>query len=380
MTMLRFTTAGESHGPCLTGIVDGVPAGLALSPEHFVRDLAQRQRGYGRGGRMRIEVDAVEILGGVVGGVTIGAPVSLRIENRDWPNWKDKVVPPWTVARPGHVDLAGSQKYAISDMRLLAERASARETAMRVAAGVVAKRLLAEFGISTVSHVVAIGKARVDATKLPSFEEIARRADASEVRCADPEAEAAMKSEIDDAKAKRDSIGGIVEVIAMGVPPGLGTHAQWDRKLDGLLAQAVMSIQAIKGVEIGEGFGMVSRLGTEVHDQIYYRDGHIYRPTNRAGGIEGGITNGEPVVVRAVMKPIPTTIAPLHSIDTASKQEAQTQYQRSDVCAVPAASVVAEAMVAWTLAAAFAEKFGGDSISEMQRNVRGYLEAIGWGR
>ncbi len=372
MGSIRYLTAGESHGPCEVGIIDGVPAGLALREEDFAADLAARQSGYGRGARQQIERDQAQILSGVIEGHTIGSPICLRIENRDWPNWRDRKILAWHVPRPGHADLSGALKYGCEDLRLIAERASARETAMRVALGVIAKRLLSEYGVETASHVLSIGRAFANPVCLP-LHELRQRVSASPFRCADRQGEAAMQEAVDEARAQGDSLGGIIEVLAEGVPPGLGAHVHWDRRLDGLLAQAVMSIPGVKGVEVGAGFATASQPGTKVQDEILPG---LTRPTNRAGGIEGGISNGQPVVVRAAMKPIPTTITPIRSVDMPTGQATQTQYQRSDVCAVPAASVVAESMVALTLANAFLYKFGGDSVEEIRRSYQSYLAAI----
>lgn len=369
--MLRFLTAGESHGPCLTAIIEGMPAGLYLSEEEINVDLRRRQGGYGRGQRMKIERDEVEILSGVVKGMTIGAPILLRIENKDWVNWKDREVSPWTVPRPGHADLAGAIKYGLDDLRLVAERASARETAARVAVGAVAKRLLAEFGIAVGSYVTEIGGVMAEIPDC-SHQELWERAEASDLRCPDPIAAEAMRQRIDEARTAGDSLGGVFVVVATGVPIGLGSHVHWDRRLDSRLAGAVMSIPAIKGVEIGPAFENARKRGTEVQDEVFavkntdWQDFRITRRSNRAGGIEGGISNGQPIVVRAAMKPIPTTLTPLRSVDLVTGTPATTQYQRSDVCAVPAASVVGEAMVAWVIADALMEKLGGDSIEEMK--------------
>jgi chorismate synthase len=370
--MLRFLTAGESHGPCLTAIVEGLPAGLDVDVEAIDRDLARRQGGYGRGGRMKIERDKVDVLGGVLYGKTTGAPISLRIENRDWANWRERWaagdLPKLTVPRPGHADYAGMVKYGLDDARPILERASARETAARVAVGALAKLLLAEFDVAVGSVVAEIGGV---AAQVPDLEwsELWARAEESDVRCPDTKAADRMRERIDAAREAGDSLGGVFVVAAIGVPVGLGSHVQWDRRLDARLAQAVMSIPAIKGVEIGPAFENARRPGTQVHDE-FERVGatrRVARASNRAGGIEGGMTNGEPVVVRAAMKPIPTTVTPLRSVDLATGEEAATQYQRSDVCAVPAASVVGEAMVAWVLADALVEKLGGDSVEEMKR-------------
>jgi len=369
--MLRFLTAGESHGPCLTVIVDGLPAGLAVDEGAINRDLARRQGGYGRGGRMRIERDVAEVLGGVIAGRTTGAPVALRIENRDWPNWREHWaagdLPRLSVPRPGHADYAGMVKYGLDDARPILERASARETAARVAAGALAKLLLAAFGIEVGSYVTEIGGITSQTPDL-SPTELWRLAEESAVRCPDPAASGRMQEAIDAARAAGDSLGGVFVVEALGVPVGLGSHAQWDRRLDARLAAAVMSIPAVKGVEIGPAFENARLPGTQVHDRLYPDGrGGVLRRTNRAGGVEGGMSNGAPLVVRAAMKPIPTTLTPLASVDLSTGQAASTQYQRSDVCAVPAAAVVGEAMVAWCLAEALVEKRGGDSLAEMRR-------------
>lgn len=379
--MLRFFTAGESHGELLMGIIEGMPAGLLIRITDIDRDLARRQAGYGRGNRMKIEKDAVKIYTGVRWGRTLGSPIGLMIRNKDWENWRDKMSPdpmflnsadPVTRPRPGHADLAGALKYNITDIRNILERSSARETAMRVAVGAVAKRLLEEFGIEIMSHVLSIDGVYAKVPKA-TLQELKKRAEASELRCADPEAGRRMMRKIDEAKFAGDSLGGVFEVIVTGVPAGLGSHAQWDRKLDGKLAGALMSIQAIKGVEVGSGFGAANRPGSMVHDEIFWsrKDG-FYRKTNTAGGIEGGISNGEPIVLRAAMKPIPTLMKPLRSVDMASKKPFKASVERSDVCAVPAAGVVAEAAVAFEIASAMIEKFGGDSTDEMKRNYYWY--------
>jgi chorismate synthase len=377
MVGLRWLTAGESHGPCLTGILDGLPADLPLTADDLSHDLWRRQQGYGRGGRMKIESDRAEILGGVWRGRTTGGPVALRIENRDWPNWKDKEyeLPRMTVPRPGHADLAGVLKYGIDDIRPILERASARETTMRVALGAIAKKLLGEFGITIRSQVLQIGPARATPGDLADPEVVAR-VEASSVRAADEASEAHLRAAIDAAKDRHDTLGGVFEVAAFGVPPGLGSHVQWDRKLDGRLAQAVMSIQAIKAVAIGDGFEAGARYGTEAHDGMTARDGAVARLTNRAGGLEGGMTNGEPVVVRVVKKPISTTAAPQPTVDLATMGDVPSQYVRSDVCAVPAAAVITEAMVALVLADAFREKFGGDNVAEIHRNVKAFRTTL----
>jgi chorismate synthase len=398
MQTLRFLTAGESHGPCLTVIVEGLPAGLSVDVEAINRDLARRQGGYGRGGRMKIERDEVEILGGALGGRTTGAPLSLRIENRDWANWRDRWaagdLPKLTVPRPGHADYAGMVKYGLDDARPILERASARETAARVAVGALTRLLLAEFGVAVGSTVAEIGGVVIQIPDLP-WPELWARAEASDVRCPDEAAAARMRQAIDAARDAGDSLGGVFVVVAVGVPAGLGSHVQWDRRLDARLAAAVMSIPAVKGVEIGPAFENARKPGTQVHDEfvrisesasqrvsesasqrvsesasqrisnLKFQVSRVGRASNRAGGIEGGMTNGQPVIVRAAMKPIPTTVTPLRSVDLATGEDAATQYQRSDVCAVPAASVVGEAMVTWVLAEALMEKLGGDSIAEM---------------
>jgi chorismate synthase len=369
--MLRFLTAGESHGPGLTAILEGMPAGLRLAANDLSLDLARRQQGFGAGGRMKIEKDRVTISAGVMAGQTTGAPIVLHIENKDWANWTNKEIAPMTVPRPGHADLTGAIKYGYRDLRLALERASARETAARVAVGAVCKRLLAEFGITLGSFVVSIGQ--VEAAILhQSYPELFALAEQSEVRCPDPSASTAMVEAIREAIRRRDTLGGVIEIVAVGVPPGLGSHVHWDRKLEARLAGAVMSIQAIKGVEIGPAFENARKYGTEVHDEVFLERGpnseegaKLVRKTNRAGGFEGGITTGEPVVVRAAMKPISTTLNPLRSVDLATGQPATTHYERSDFCAVPRACVVGEAMVAFVLADALIEKLGGDSLAEM---------------
>lgn len=373
---LRFLTSGESHGPCLTAIVDGLPAGLPLAEDDIAPDLARRQGGYGRGARMtKIEHDRAEILGGLANGATTGGPLALRIENGDWPNWKDRKVKPITSARPGHADWSGGIKYGHEDFRAVLERASARETAARVAVGAVCKRLLAEVGMQVHSQVLKIGT--VVAEPAPELTpEVVERIEGSPFRCADPSAEEAMKTLVDQAKKAGDTLGGVFEVRATGVIPGLGSFVQWDRKLDGRLAHAVMSIHAIKGVEIGDGFAEAERLGTQAHDAFEIgEDGTVTRATNRAGGTEGGVTNGQPVVVRAAMKPISSTISPQRTVDFATGEAVPTQYQRSDVCAVPAAAVVGEAMVAIVLAEALLDKFGGDTLRDLKAGVESYLAA-----
>jgi chorismate synthase len=385
--VFRFLTAGESHGEALTAVIEGVPAGLPLTAEDIDRDLARRQRGYGRGGRMKIEQDQVRILSGVRWGRTLGSPITLQIANRDWENWKATmaVAPPEpgaaprqvTRPRPGHADLAGAMKYGHRDIRNVLERSSARETTARVAVAGVARRLLAEFGIRILSHVVEIGGVRVPPDLTLAWDELARRAEASEVRCAHPATEAAMIAAIDEARSKGDTLGGVFEVIALGCPVGLGSYVHWDRRLDGRLAQALCSIQAVKGCEFGLGFETARRPGSAVHDEILFDADHGFaRTTNNAGGLEGGVTNGQPLVVRAAMKPLSTLRRPLRSVDVATKEPVEAVVERSDVCAVPAAGVVGEAMVAIVLANAFLEKFGGDSLEEIRRNHAGYLEGL----
>jgi chorismate synthase len=368
--MLRFLTAGESHGPCLTAILEGLPAGLKIDLDALNHDLRRRQGGYGRGGRMKIEQDHVEILGGILYRRTTGAPIALRIENKDWANWRRRWeagdLPRITVPRPGHADYAGTVKYGLDDARLISERASARETAARVAVGALARQLLAEFDVSVGSFVSAIGGVQAEVPAL-AHPEIWSLAEKSDLRCPDSRTAERMRQRIDEAREAGDSLGGVFHVTATGVPVGLGSHVQWDRRLDAQIVAAVMSIPAIKGVEIGPAFENAALPGTQVHDEIHPdRQGGVTRETNRAGGFEGGMTNGMPVVVRAAMKPIPTTVSPLRSVDLETGERAKTEYQRSDVCAVPAASVVGEAMVAFALADALIDKLGGDSLQEMQ--------------
>jgi chorismate synthase len=385
-SVFRFLTAGESHGEALTAIIDGVPAGLPLTEAQINEDLARRQRGYGRGGRMKIERDQVHITAGVRWGVTLGSPITLTIANRDWENWKatmavatpDPGVPGKHVTRPrpGHADLAGAMKYGHRDIRNVLERSSARETTARVAVAGVAKRLLGEFGITVLSHVTEIGGVRGPDAPMP-WDEIRQRAETSEVRCADPDAERAIIDAIDRAKEKGDTLGGVFEVVALGCPVGLGSYVQWDRRLDGRIAQALCSIQAIKGCEVGLGFETARRPGSAVHDEILFdRASGFTRTSNNAGGLEGGVTNGQPLVVRAAMKPISTLRTPLRSVDMQTKEAVEAVVERSDVCAVPAAGIVGEAMVAIVLADAFLEKFGGDSVDEIRRNYHAYQDAL----
>jgi chorismate synthase len=392
MSPFRFTTAGESHGPAFVAVVEGVPAGLPLAAEEIDAELRRRQGGYGRGGRMRIESDRAEILSGVRHGETLGSPVALLVRNRDWENWTAAMSPAPVEGgdddvamrrvffpRPGHADLVGALKYDRADARDILERASARETAARVAAGAVARRLLAEVGISVGSHVVALGGVVARPPEvLP--DDLDAAADPSPVRCLDAAAEGRMIDAIDAAKRAGDTLGGVVEVVARGVPAGLGSHVSWDRKLDGRLAGALMSIQAIKGVEVGLGFEAAARPGSRVHDAIVLdgsaQGGGYGRVGNNAGGLEGGISTGQPIVLRAAMKPISTLMQPLRTVDLRTGEPAEAVRERSDVCAVPAAGVVAEAMVALVLAAALLEKVGGDSLAEVRRNLGGYLARI----
>ena len=389
--MLRWLTAGESHGPALVALLEGVPAGVEVTSAEIIRQLSRRRLGYGRGARMSFEQDEIEIIGGIRHGVTLGSPVAVRIGNSEWPKWRmvmaaDPVDPaelakqarnaPLTRPRPGHADLAGMQKYGHTDARPILERASARETAARVAVGTVARELLHQaLGIEIVSHVVELGSvaAKPDLQPLPSD---AERVDADPLRCLDPESSARMVAEVDAAKKDADTLGGIVEVLAYGVPPGLGSHVQWDRKLDSRLAAALTSIQAIKGVEIGDAWQQARSRGSMAHDEIVPTATGVRRVTGRAGGLEGGITTGEPLRVRAAMKPISSLNRSLATIDVATGEPATAINQRSDVCAVPAAAIVAEAMVALVLAEAAAEKFGGDSVVEIRRNLAGYLDNL----
>ncbi|MEW6417165.1 MAG: chorismate synthase [Nitrospirota bacterium] len=429
MATIRYLTAGESHGKALIGIIEGIPSGLSLSAEDIDRDLKRRQVGHGRGGRMKIESDHAEILSGVRWGKTIGSPITLLIENKDYKNWQDVMsadnppLPPFskggmggfvTRPRPGHADLAGAIKYDHHDIRNILERSSARETAMRVALGAIAKKILSEFDIKIGSYVIQIGRIKFQWAKGQGgkgssestrtfessnpriLESIFKKAEKSPVRCPDEETSKKMVKLIDRAIKEGNSLGGIFEVFVIGVPMGLGSHIQWDRRLDGRLAQALMSIQAMKGVEIGLGFEMSKRFGLEVMDEIFYSPPHpplakggsrggdipdlsksgFYRKTNFAGGIEGGMTNGMPIILKAAMKPIPTQRKPLRSIDIITKKPVEAAYERSDICAVPAAGVIGESMVALTVADAFLEKFGGDSITENRRNYNSYIDYL----
>ncbi len=365
--MLRFLTAGESHGPMLTAILEGMPAGLPLAPADLERDMARRQQGYGSGGRMQIERDRARVTGGVMNGLTTGGPISLLIENRDWKNWAERDITPLTTPRPGHADLTGTIKYGYRDLRLALERSSARETAARVAVGAIARRLLAEFGIAVGGYVTEIGGVAASLPEPPDYPARFAAAEASEVRCPDPAASARIQEAIRQVKVDRDTLGGVIEVVALGLPPGLGSHVHYDRRLTGRLAAAVCSVQSIKGVEVGPAFDNARRRGTQVHDAIDVDDaGRLVRRSNRAGGLEGGMTTGEPLVVRAAMKPISTTLTPLPTVNLATGQPDQTVYERSDFCATPRAVVVIEAMVALVLAGELLRKLGGDSLDEMR--------------
>ncbi len=387
--MLRFVTSGESHGQALVAWISGLPADLPVDLEFVNRELHRRQLGYGRGGRQKIEKDRVEALSGIRHGHTIGAPIAMRLENRDWPNW-EKALPvedvdgaeeaqrPLTAPRPGHADLAGALKFNFHDARYVLERASARETAARVAAGAIAKLLLREFGTDVLSHVIGVGKVHLErAATWAEIQAVCANLE-SPLRCVNAATEQRMKLEVDQMLRAGDSVGGIFEVVAHNVAPGLGSHAQWDEKLDGRLARAVMSIQAVKAVEIGTGVASAASYGSEVQDEIRYdaTRKRFERPTNRAGGLEGGITNGEDVVVRGYLKPISTLRRPLETADLKTKQAVKAAYERSDICVVPAAGVAGEAMVALVLAEAFLQKFGGDSLAETRRNFEGYQRQL----
>lgn len=374
--MLRFLTAGESHGPLLTAILEGMPAGLPLAPDDLDRDLARRQQGYGSGGRMQIERDHARITGGVMAGRTTGGPISLTIENRDWKNWAQKDIAPLVTPRPGHADLTGAIKYGYRDLRLALERSSARETAARVAVGAICKRLLAEFGITVGGYVTAIGGETARLPEPPNYLARFAAAEDSPVRCPDPDASARIEAAIRQVKIDRDTLGGIIEVVALGLPPGLGSHVHYDRRLTGRLAAAVCSVQSIKGVEIGPAFENAGKRGTQVHDAILRDDaGRLVRATNRAGGLEGGMTTGEPLIVRAAMKPISTTLTPLGTVNLATGEPDQTIYERSDFCATPRAVVVIEAMVAVVLAGELLRKLGGDSLDELRPRFEALRQA-----
>jgi len=375
--VLRFLTAGESHGPALTGILEGMPAGVPLTPDDINRDLARRQQGYGAGGRMQIEHDRVRLTSGVMNGRTTGGPIALVIDNRDWKNWAERDIPPMSTPRPGHADLTGALKYGYRDLRLALERASARETAMRVAIGAIARRLLAEFGITVGGYVIAIGpEAAHFADDPPDYPARFAAAAESDVSCPDPEAAERMRAAIRQAKVDKDTLGGIIEVVALGVPPGLGSHVHYDRRLTGRLAGAVCSVPSIKGVEIGPAFENARRPGTQVHDRLTLdEEGRIHRTSNRSGGLEGGITTGEPLIVRAAMKPISTTLTPLESVNLATGTPAHTEYERSDFCATPRAVVILEAMVALVLADELLRKLGGDSLDELRPRFEALRQA-----
>ncbi|RJX18723.1 MAG: chorismate synthase [Desulforudis sp.] len=383
--MLRYLSAGESHGPALTAIIEGLPAGMPLVVEYVDRQLARRQGGYGRGKRMSIEQDRVHLLAGVRGGVTLGTPVCLQIENKDWVNWRETMDPGTdarvddrmvTRPRPGHADLTGVLKYGHRDVRNVLERASARETAIRVAVGTVGRRLLDKIGIKIVGFVRRIGQVEADVPELDP-DVLQERTETSSVMCPNQVSSYKMMEHIDRTRDTGDSLGGVFEIRVYNLPPGLGSYVQWDRKLDGRLAGALMSIQAIKGVEIGAGFHGAACPGSEVQDEIFYdQDRGYYRQTNRAGGLEGGMTNGEPLVLRAAMKPIPTLRRPLRSVDIGTREAVEAAYERSDICAVPAACVIGEAVVAWELAVAAMEKFGGDTLFEFTGNWERYLASV----
>jgi chorismate synthase len=385
--MLRFETAGESHGECLVAILTGLPAGVPVSLDSINRELWRRQQGFGRGGRMKIETDRAQIVSGVRHSHTIGSPVAILLENKDWKNWTEALPvedmdgaedkkKPVTRPRPGHADLAGALKYNFHDARYILERASARETTARVAAGGLAKALLEQFGIEILSHVIAVGPVRLDRTA--SWEEVCAVNRKSEVLlgCVDSEVEQRMKTVVDKAYGTGDTVGGVFEVVAHNVPPGLGSHVTWDTRLDGRLAQAIVSIQAVKGVEIGFAADGAANFGSQVQDTIHYTEGRFTRGANRAGGVEGGMTNGQDLLVRGLLKPISTLRRPLESVDLITREQALAAYERSDVCVVPAAGVIGEAMVALVLAQAFLEKFGGDSLTETKRNFDGFLEQV----
>jgi chorismate synthase len=365
--MLRFLTAGESHGPEITAILEGMPAGLALDYDELARQMARRQKGYGSGGRMKIEKDAALITGGVMNGRSSGGPISIRIRNLDYAKWRDRDIPPFTVPRPGHADLTGAVKYGYRELRLSLERSSARETAARVAVGAICKQFLQLFGIEVGSYVVSIGNVAAEIPNDMPYQDRFAAAETNDVRCPIPEAAEAMRASIRAIMEAKDTLGGVFEVVALDLPPGLGSHVHWDRRLDALLLWSVGSVHAIKGVEIGSAFANAARPGSEIHDEIFRdKQGNLYRQNNNAGGFEGGISNGQPVIVRAAMKPISTVLNPRRSVDLATGEEKETVYERSDFCAVPRAAVVGEAMMAFTLAGALLEKLGGDSIEEMR--------------
>ncbi|MBL7071935.1 MAG: chorismate synthase [Candidatus Omnitrophica bacterium] len=371
--MLRYFTAGESHGKAIVAILEGLPAGLKISRPLINDELKKRQIGYGRGDRMKIEADTVSILSGLRNNETIGSPMTLLIKNKDS---RIDELPRIHSPRPGHADLAGAMKYGRRDMRDILERSSARETAARVAVGAVSKQFLSRFGIDIFSHVTMLGGIDAHTSGLEPGE-IKKKASESLLRCADEAAEKLMREEIDNASSEGDSLGGVFEVIIIGHPAGLGSHAQWDRKIDARLSMSIMSIQAVKGVEIGAGFGVAKRRGSKVHDVISYKEGRFKRPTNNAGGIEGGITNGEPIILRGAMKPIATLRRPLESVDIITKETTKAAVERADVCAVPSCAVIAENVCAIEIANAFLEKFGSDSISEIKKNYQNYIKTLG---
>ena len=374
--MLRFLTAGESHGPSLTAILDGIPAGLKLNASIIDLELARRQKGFGSGGRMKIEKDAVQILGGVMAGETTGAPIALLVQNADHAKWKGRAVEPMTAPRPGHADLTGAVKYGYKDLRPALERASARETAMRVAVGAVCKHFLSQFGVVVGGYVASIGEVEAELNGT-DYQVRFEAAEASDVRCPDKVAAEKMRARIEEVIRAKDTLGGVIEIVALNVPVGLGSFSQWDKRLEAKLAMAVMSVQAIKGVEIGDAFANAKIPGTQAHDPIQLRNmHHVTRTTNRAGGIEGGISNGQPIVIRAAMKPIATTLIPQRTVDLASGQESPTKYERSDFCPAPRAVPILEAMVAFVLADALIEKLGGDSISEMKPRSESLRKAM----
>lgn len=367
--MFTYITSGESHGPCLTAIIKGVPAGVDITEEDINFDLSRRQKGYGRGDRMKIETDTVQFLGGVRNGRTTGAPVTLQIMNKDWANWKGKKTADFTVPRPGHADLIGALKFETDDIRDILERSSARETAIKVAVGALAKVILSYFTIALHSHTVALGGVK-SKYKIKDFKSFVEDVEASELRCGDKKAETKMIEKIEAAKEAGDTLGGVIEIVATNLPMGLGTHAHWENRLDARLAYALMGVQAIKGVEIGGGFDLASLPGSKVHDEIFYStEKHYFRETNMAGGIEGGMSNGEDIIVRAAMKPIPTLMRPLKSVDIKTKETVLATKERSDVCAVPAAGVVCEAVVAIELVNALIRRYGGDNIKMLKRHI-----------
>jgi chorismate synthase len=374
--MLRFLTAGESHGPELTAIVEGLPAGLRIDRQELNHQMARRQKGYGSGGRMNIEKDAVQITAGVMDGKTTGAPIAIRLPNKDYVKWRDRDIPPMTIPRPGHADLTGALKYGYHELRLSLERASARETAARVAIGAICKQLLSALGVTIGSYVIRIGVVSADIPANMPYPERFKIAETNDVRCPIPEAAELMRTHIRQIMEAKDTLGGLFEVVGLGVPPGLGSYVHWDRRLDARLLWSVGSIHAIKGVEIGPAFDNATRPGSEVHDEIFLdEDKALIRHTNNSGGFEGGITTGEPVIVRAAMKPISTVLNPRRSVDLATGEETETVYERSDFCAVPRAAVVGEAMMALTLTEALLEKLGGDSMEELQPRLAALHQA-----